>query len=45
MAEFQSIQIRVAAGAARVDAAAGAARVDAARRIMRGVRIEAMEDA
>jgi 3-hydroxy-9,10-secoandrosta-1,3,5(10)-triene-9,17-dione monooxygenase len=36
LADFQSIQIKVAAAAARVDAA---------RRIMRGICIEAMEDA
>lgn len=36
MADFQSIQIRVAAAAARIDSA---------RRIMRGVCIEAMDDA
>ena len=36
MADFQSIQIRVAAAAARIDAA---------RRIMRGCCLEAMEDA
>ena len=36
VADFQSIQIRVAAAAARIDAA---------RRIMRGVCIEAMDDA